>query len=208
MGFRLPPEIKVTKQQLDGEHVYAFRHQDLGELGRIRLKDVGGQTHISCEVVGDAADPMTNTRRSILEPLTQEIIGQMDRMKGNPDPGMSVPVEPPPPMRDPGQMVESKLLQCDRCDGFVAMLIFAHDAHGHGGLEDYARLMYPKVVELNLPTWVIGPQVWVGPDGPSDILKIWPERESVCRMRPDELDAQIDRLKDSHCAGERERTEG
>jgi hypothetical protein len=33
----------------------------------------------------------------------------------------------------------------------VALLVFAEDATDPGGLEDYARLMHPKIVELNVP---------------------------------------------------------
>jgi hypothetical protein len=89
-------------------------------------------------------------------------------------------------------------MQCETCGASVALLIFADDAIDRGGLEDYARLMYPKIVELNVPTWVIGPTI--GSDPPperpvaldadligADILKIWPERESICRLRPDEF---------------------
>ena len=204
MGFRLPPEIKVTKQEHAEGFSYVFRHQELGDLGQIRLTDFNGQTQISCEVAGDAADPMTATRQSILEPLTKEIIDQMIQLKG--DAGISAP--PAGPFPGHKKLVESKVLQCDHCDGFVAMLIYAEDADGPGGLEDYARMMYPKMAELDLPTWVIGPQVWVGPDGPADILKVWPEREPIRRMKPDEFNPIVERLQESHCAGRGERTEG
>jgi len=202
MKFRLPPEIKVTKQEYTEGFSYVFRHQELGDLGQIRLTDFNGQTQISCEVAGDAADPMTATRQSILEPLTKEIVDQMVQLKG--DAGISAP--PAPPFPGHKKLVESKALQCYQCNEFVAMLIYAEDADGPGGLEDYARMMYPKMAELDLPTWVIGPQVWVGPDGPADILKAWPEREPIRRMKPDEFNPIVEKLQESHCAGGGERT--
>ncbi len=201
MIFLLLPEIKVTKQEYAEGFSSALRHKELGDLGKIRLTDFNGETQISCEVAGDAADPMTATRQSILEPLTREIVDHMVKLKG--DAGISAP--PAPPFPAIKKVVESKELQCLQCDEFVAMLIYAEDADGPGGLEDYARMMYQKMVALDLPTWVIGPQEKVGPDGPADILKVWPEREPICRMKPDEFNPIVEKLQESHCAGGGER---
>jgi len=71
--------------------------------------------------------------------------------------------------------------------------------------------MYPKVVELNVPTWVIGPPIESEPtpDSPKrrrqslhllDILKIWPERQSLGQLRPDEFTPIIEVLATTHCA--------
>ena len=92
-------------------------------------------------------------------------------------------------------------MQCERCGANVALLIFADDAADRGGLEDYARLMYPKVVELNVPTWVIGPPIESepSPESPADILKIWPEREAIRQLRPDEFNPIIEALATTHC---------
>ncbi len=92
----------------------------------------------------------------------------------------------------------------------MALLIFTDDAKDHGGIEDYARMMYPKVVELNVPTWVIGPPIESEPkpDSPvaldpdligADILKVWPEREEVSQLRPDEFNPIIEELTTTHC---------
>ena len=61
-------------------------------------------------------------------------------------------------------------------------------------IEDYARLMFPQVREMDIPTWVIGEPVGDDPlsERPADILKIWPERELVQRLRPDEFNPVID----------------
>jgi hypothetical protein len=69
------------------------------------------------------------------------------------------------------------------------------------GLEDYARLMYQDVARKNLPTYVIGPALGDGPlmDRPADILKIWPEREPIQRLRPDEFNPIIAALARAHC---------
>lgn len=44
------------------------------------------------------------------------------------------------------EVIESKHMQCERCDAMVAMLNFAPDATDPGRFEDYAR----SVVFFNL----------------------------------------------------------
>jgi hypothetical protein len=109
----------------------------------------------------------------------------------------------PPPQApgEPGEWVESQMMQCERCEAGVALLIFAARATDHGGLEDYARKMYPQVTRLNLPTYVIGPALGEDPmiERPADILKIWPAREPVRRLRPDEFNPIIAGLARAHC---------
>ena len=106
----------------------------------------------------------------------------------------------PGPSASP-KRVATKLMQCERCGANVALLIFADDATDSGGLEDYTRLMYSKVVELNVPTWVIGPPIESepSPESPADILKIWPEREAIRQLRPDEFNPIIEALATTHC---------
>ena len=92
-------------------------------------------------------------------------------------------------------------MQCERCSANVALLIFTDDATDRGGLFDYARLMYPKVVELKVPTWVIGPPIESepSPESPAEILEIWPERQPICQLRPDEFNPIIEVLATTHC---------
>ena len=55
---------------------------------------------------------------------------------------------------------------------------------------------------MNVPTYVIGLALGDGPlmDRPADILKIWPEREAMQRLRPDEFNPLLDQLARAHCA--------
>lgn len=97
MTFRLPPEITVSKQRLSSGWSYVFRHQELGNLGRMLLQGTGGgQTYISCEVAGDPDDPMTKKRQAILEPITRELADAMEHRTGPgfPEPA---PVQPQQP---------------------------------------------------------------------------------------------------------------
>jgi len=69
--------------------------------------------------------------------------------------------------------------------------------------EDYARLMYPtypNYSRVNLPTWVVGATFGNTPHSPAFILKVWPKREPVQLMRPDEFNPGLDRIQESHCA--------
>ena len=81
------------------------------------------------------------------------------------------------------------------------MLIFAPEATDPGGFEDYARKMFPEYTRLNVPTWIIGPALGTGPlmDRPADILKVWPIRATIERLRPSEFNPLIERLATGHC---------
>lgn len=199
-GFKLPPGVSFRKEFLSGNWVYVFRHTELGELGRIVLQGrPDGRTNVTCEVVGDPNDPVTEKRAAIFKPLGIELTCQLDIATGGTGEGESVSLPPRP--AEPLKQVASQLIQCKRCGTGVALLIFADNATDRGGLEDYARLMYPKVVELNVPTWVIGPPINGKPsfDSPSEILKIWPKREAVCQLSPDEFEPTIEKLATTHC---------
>ena len=61
-------------------------------------------------------------------------------------------------------------------------------------------LMHPTVVKHDLPTWVIGPPSGMSMDAPSDILKIWPERELLRRLSANEFNPILDQLTAKHCS--------
>lgn len=201
-GFHLPAGVSSRKEPVPGGGTaYVFRHTTLGSLGRLVLQERAGQCHVFCEVAGEPEDPMTAQRLAILQPLSLELIQRLEAQFGGPVAAPRASSWPPPASGDPGEWVESKMMQCERCDAGVALLIFAVRATDEGGLEDYARRMYREVVRQNLPTYVIGPALGGGPlmDRPADILKIWPEREPVRRLRPDEFNPLIDVLAQAHC---------
>ena len=199
-GFRLPPDISFSKQPLPSGMAFVFRHRLLGEVGRIVVQNAGdGHTHISYEVAGDPADPKTAERAAFFQPLGMELARQMEAaISPTAD---AVPSGPPPRPPEPKEVIESRLIPCERCGRMVAMLIFAPKATDPGGFEDYARKMYPEYTRLDLTTWIIGPALGDGPliDRPADILKIWPARASIERQRPAEFNSRLDRLVTGHC---------
>lgn len=83
MSFSLPSDISVQRQPLDNGMIYQFRHQTLGELGRIVLQDGSdGRCHIFSEVAGDPNAPMTETRAQIFEPLSQQLCAALEAAVG------------------------------------------------------------------------------------------------------------------------------
>jgi hypothetical protein len=199
-GFHLPPGVSVGKQSYGW--AYVFRHHTLGDLGRIVLQEtLDGRTHLSCEVPGDAKDPMTAERMAIFKPLALEISLRMEGGTDGPATTDTRGAEPPPRPPEPKELIESKLIPCERCGVMVAMLIFAPGATDAGSFEDYARKMYPEYTRLNLPTWIIGPAFGGGPliDRPADMLKVWPARMPMQRQRPAAFNSMIDRLATGHC---------
>ncbi len=195
MTFRLPPEIATTKERIEDQWVYTFRHKDFGDIGRIRLKGTGNNTMINLDVTGDPDDPMTAKRREIFEPIGMRIANQMESIVGK-----GTEKLPPTPMPTTDKnIVESKIMRCETCGAPVAMLIFAGNTQTLDSLEDYARLMYQKYSKMNLPTWVIGDLAEDTPDATAYILKVWPERESVRCLSPNEFNPELFKLQESHC---------
>lgn len=199
--FRLPPGVTMQKEALPSAGTaYVFRHRELGVLGRLVLQGLpSGHCQGSCEVAGDLADPQTARRRAVLEPITTALVQRLEALPGTaPGTPWGTPPPSPPP---PGRLVESKLIQCERCEAGVALLIFADEATDVGGLEDYARLMYQQIRTTNLPTWVIGPPRGTEPlpERPADILKVWPTREPVQRLRSEAFNPMTDALIRDHC---------
>jgi len=152
--------------------------------------------HISFDVLGDPADPRTVDRSLIFEPIGQEIARQMEQVMGT----LSIPwAICLPAAVEPSLIVESKMIQCDSCRAFVAMLMFAPEATDVGHFEDCARLMYPEYSRHDLPTWIIGPAFGLGSRAPADIMQVWPVRKSLQRLQPGQFNSKINRLVARHC---------
>jgi len=198
--FSLPPDVTCKKQLLsNGRYGYVFRHDELGALGRILvLPHEGGQTHLSCEVTGDADDPMTEKRRDILEPIAEGILADMAKICGD---GTGEPKSYISPKEQ--HLVKSMVYPCDVCKKITAMIVFAPDAETKGQLEDYARMMYAKIQEFNVPTWIVGAETENIVNGEdlrkSLVLKIHPSREEARIMTPDEVMNTVDNLMATHC---------
>jgi hypothetical protein len=110
-------------------------------------------------------------------------------------------VELPPRPPETKEVIESKLIPCERCGTVVAMLIFAPNATDPGHFEDYARKMYAQYNNLNVPTWIIGPALDEGRliDRSADVLKVWPTREPIQRLPSAQFNWLLDQFVTRHC---------
>jgi len=197
LGFRLPPNITVTRQLLPHGMAYVFRDFELGELGRLAVEGIStGETQIVSEVVGDASDPMTQRRLEVLGPICKELTRILESGRGQGRPA-SLPIRHPHPQ---GQ-VPCEEVRCDVCSKMVAFLVFADGATDDGRFEDYARQMYSHYVRHNVPTYIIGPELGNGPmkHRPANILKVWPQRSPMECLRPEEFNPRIIELSTRHC---------
>jgi hypothetical protein len=199
LPFCLPSEVTVSRDSVSDGVAYVFRHRRLGLLGRLVATDYPGQqTLLNAEVAGDESDPMIAERRAILEPLIEQLEATMATRLGQNLP----PRLPATPVRVAGpttHRIPAQLLQCRRCNAAVGHLIFVEDASLT--LDDHARLMYQRIQDLRLPTWIIGPPPGPGEptDQPAEILKVYPVREPPQRLSPEVFRALIDPLTDQHC---------
>ena len=82
----------------------------------------------------------------------------------------------------------------------MALLVFADHAKTAGDMEDYARKMFPRYQELDLPTWIVGPPLGVSTDDtPAMTLKVWPDRKPLEHLSPNQVNDQLDKLISEHC---------
>lgn len=199
MNISMPSGVSFRKEVLQGNHVYVFRHIELGDLGRIVVQGLqNGHSHISCEVVGDLDDPMTAVRKDIFAPLSEQVTSIMETLLGKGSLNGSVP---PPSPKSNTEVVESKLIPCAQCGRNAALLIFADDATTPGDFADYARKMYHKYKELDVPTWIIGPPVgeFAESKTPTHVMKVWPNRGNIFKTTADEFNAELDAMLDKNC---------
>ena len=154
MNISLPSGVSYHKKQLTVGQAFIFRHQKLGELGRIILQDLpNGNCNISCEVVGDPVDPMTKEREEIFLPLSKQVTDKLETIFGKNPSGRAASSGT---IQSEQEIIESKLIPCEKCGLNIAMLIFAKDAVKPDQFADYARKMYPNYSSLNISTWIIG----------------------------------------------------
>jgi hypothetical protein len=172
------PDVTTQKYLLDdGTCEHVFHHPTLGEVGRLRIEERAGRTRIDGRVAGDTDDPLHAQRDARFKAIMAAFARANDH-----------------------RCVESKHMPCERCGTVAAAIIFIEEPERHA-FEDCARLMFPEYSRLAAPVWIIGPPLGDGPEPerPADILKVWPEREPMQRLRPDEFNPICSRFVDEHC---------
>lgn len=199
--FQLPADIACERIALpDGTPCWTFRHAELGGLGRIMTRSVSGNLcQIDCEIAGDPEDPMMVRRKEVFGPIAKAITKELERQMGGTANEATHPIPLPP--SDGSRLVPSNFLQCSRCNGFYAHLVFAEQALTVGDIEDLARVAFPMIKKADLPTWIIGAPMEAGvPDKTRCmVLKVWPEREDLCWLTPGEFNPLTEELERKHC---------
>ena len=200
-SFNLPQDVHIEKMMLpNGRKAYVFRHDKMGELGRLLiLPHPSGQSQFMVEVSGSEDDPMSTKRRALLEPVAKNVLDTMGSILGHGEGELAPYTTPTQSYRIPIQEVP-----CEHCHKTVALLVFAADALSADRLEDYARMMYDKVKSMDVPTWIIGTEteeVKIGDEvaGKSLVLKIWPKRIEAQMMLSSYINAELDKLIAMHC---------
>ncbi len=97
-----PPEITCKKYILDdGACEHVFHHRTLGELGRIRIEDRSGSTHIGGLVTGDTETPLHAQRDALFRRLMEAFARAGNR-----------------------RCFQDKHMSCERCGAIAASPIF------------------------------------------------------------------------------------
>jgi len=202
--FQLPPGVTMKKEIMtDGNQAWEFRHRDMGRLGRISLKAMGGQTLIINEAAGDRDDPLTAKRKEIFEPIARELSTRMEKILGK---GKGTPPKHIEAADEPSMSVAIKIIQCETCGEPAALIVFADLAKTPDEMEDYARMMYRQIADRNLPAWILGCALTdpdEDPDAPSYAMKVWPEKERIQLVTPDQILPDIDEAAENHCKKDR-----
>ena len=199
-SFNLPKDIRLEKELLpNGKLSYVFRHDKLGELGRLLILPQGEQSQFVVEVSGSKDDSMTEKRRALLEPVAHHVINTVSRIMGIGE-GTSTSYTPEKEVHK----IAGQEVRCEQCGSLVATLIYGVGAYTADALEDYARMMYDQVKAMNVPAWVIGQEieeVKIGDElaGKSLVLKLWPERIEAQEMLSIHINSQLDELIANHC---------
>ena len=197
----LPAGVTCRRETLpDGNPVWCLSHTDLGDLGRLVVQPTtDDQCRILTEIALGGDEAMAERRREVFAPIAMVLNKELQRLLGK---GEEEPVANYGPQPGPTRVVPSKMLQCSRCDGFYAHLVFVDDAATRGDLENTARLMFSKIRELDLPTWIVGaPMERPVPEHvKAMILKVWPDRQDIEFMTPDEFNAVVESVECLQCS--------
>ena len=202
MPLRLPPGVRAVRRTMpDGTPYYEFHHDGVGLLGSVivRPDPASGKSQMDAMLApGGPDDPLAGQRQDLL----RQVVGALDEAideKYGPAPART-PNMPPPDFRDVA-VVGHHLGQCPHCNALKYHLVFAPGAENAGDLETQVRRVHAEIVELGLPTWVVGADMDTPyPDGfAAPVRKVWPKRGAVRRLTPDELQTVLDRVKCPRC---------
>lgn len=196
---KLPPEVTYQQTHIPDGICYSFRHMEWGDIGRIEVIYRNNKTTINpFGIASDSRDPLHELRYALFRTIAQEFNLELEEKFGE---SVTTTIPTKHNAHADKRLIESKAMVCLTCDTPVALLIFAPEATTVSELEDYARMMYTKTVEMNLPTWVIGKEeeIIVDEEALALILKVWPEREQAKKISSLDFEPMLYQLQSKHC---------
>lgn len=128
--------------------------------------------------------------------MITEVEKQTNAKNVDPDPYSFTPKFP-----KKNYQIAAKHLPCPKCNKIVAHLIFADNAENQAEMEDNYRLAYPKIKEMNVPTWVIGKEEIYSPKNIiAFVMKVWPKKdETAVKVSFDEFNLMLNKTQNGHC---------
>ena len=210
LGYKLPPGVTMTRGPSSDGVAFYFRHEEIGELGRVRLVNVPNSTgaRLLGEVVGQPNDPMTTKRATMLEPLVQQLHNVLDEVAGVPHRPTKGLNQPHQTTQEPAGSLMVKILRCESCDTPVARLIFASpETKTIADFHDVERRAFTICSQFDVPTWIIGPGNAIDvltKSNPmnirSTVMQIRPEVGDLFESSPSVFNQTLSALEHNHCA--------
>ncbi len=199
-GFQLPPEITQSKViTQEGNVAYIFDHDLLGELGRLVLLDINGQTRIDTVLSTRGSNLEQKKRADIFLPLAEKLNALFNNALGLKEPSEKII---PHPSLDSG-VIQSQVFPCNTCGSPSMMMVHASDANNANALKQYYLAMKDKIMQMAVPTWIVGQehevQIDGKPAGNALCMKVYPKIEKAKHINSNAFNAIIDQHMDEHC---------
>lgn len=196
-AFDIPDEVQFEKTLSDnGDWYYTFRHDVLGELGRLHVLPKGhGALKFLVEVLGDPNEFIDEQRQGILEPIVNNVLAALRQ---------TFDYEGDDFGKNSLASAGCEEILCTHCGDIVALVICVDGLVGPDELAECALFFYNRIAKLNVPTWVIGDEAEIKMGSYVTtkflVLKLWPNRVKAKEMLAISLKAKLDKLIQGHCA--------
>ena len=200
-GFQLPPEITQSKViTQEGNVAYVFDHDLLGELGRLVIVGINGQTRVDTVLSTKGSNLEQKRRADIFLPLAKKLNAIFNNALGLKKPPEKII---PHPGLNSG-VIQSQVFPCNTCGSPSMTMVHAIDANTTNALKQYYLVMKDKIMQMGVPTWIVGQEHEVQIDGESAgnalCMKVYPNIEKAKHIDSNAFNAIIDQHMDGHCS--------
>lgn len=194
-SFYVPEEVRLERQMMSKHGWrYIFKHETLGELGTLMLSEKNDRLNFAIRVSGILYHPLTQEKSVVLQAVTKqmkEVLTSVLSFEENEEQDNNRPE------------IECEDIFCAHCGAIVALVISAYEVGSAYELAQCGEIFCERIMELNVPTWVIGDVEEIKMGAYTAIkllaLKIWPYRVKAKEMLSMTFDAKLDKLRQEHC---------